>query len=165
MFWWADRHSRSTFSLIPSERSSRSPRILFIISHIPILRLLCYCYCYYPVSLFVSLLPQFSPMFISSSHVLAHLVSFHTYSSARFASTITHVSVLTPSQFALPTNYSSFIPPFSPPTHSLHDTVLSLSCTHVLSHFFTPPVSPPLLNPTYNTYSTGIRVPVKNTNI
>ena len=77
-------------------------------------------------------------MFISSSHVLAHLVSFHTYSSTRFASTITHFSFLTPSQFALPTNHSSFIPPFSPPTHSPHDTVLFLSCTHVLSHFFTP---------------------------
>ena len=69
-------------------------------------------------------------------------------------------SILTTSQFALPTNYSCFVT--SLPPHSRHDMVFFLLCTHtllVISSYLS--TSPPLLNPTYNTYSTRIRIPVK----
>ena len=69
-------------------------------------------------------------------------------------------SILTTSQFALPTNHSSFVT--SLPPHSPHDTVFFLLCTHILlvtsSH---PSQFPSPSNPTYNTYSTRIRIPVK----
>ena len=65
-----------TFSLSPSERSPSSPRILFLISHSPILCLLCYCYCHYPVSLLTpSILPHvhFLLARASSSRFLSHI--------------------------------------------------------------------------------------------
>ena len=51
--------------------------------------------------------------------------------------------------------------------HQIHHMTWSFSFhVHMICHTSShPPVSPPFLNPTHNTYSTGIWIPVNNTNI
>ena len=117
-----------TFSLSPSERSPRSPRILFLFSHFPILCFLCHFCCYYPV-LFLA------PFILPLVHFLP------AYNSARFSATTTSFFAPTPVPIRLPYKLLQFysIPPFSLPPHSPHDTVLSLSRTYMFPHFPTLP--------------------------
>ena len=124
------------FSLSTPERFPRSPRILFLISHI-----LFYAFhAFYTILVVILLIPgsAYSTHIHSSRRACAYLISFHTYSSARFPSTTAHFPFSTPSQFALPAKHSSFIFPFSQPPHLPRVTAFSFPHTHVLLHFFPP---------------------------
>ena len=121
--------------------------------------LLCHSYCYYPVFLFF--LHLLFRLFISSPHVLVHLVSFCTHSSARFPATTTRFSLLFHSHplrirlTYLLLQFYSFILPIT--TFTTRYSPFSFTYIHIITHI------PALLllysscksNIKNNTYSTG----------
>ena len=99
---------------------------------------------------------------ICSPHVYVYLISFHTYSSVRFPPTTTHFSIFILSQSPYPQTTSVIFSP-SPYHHIHHMKWLFSFHAHMFCYTSShPPFFPPLLNPSYNTYSAGIRIPVKN---
>ena len=84
----------------------------------------------------------------------------HTQSNTWFPCRITLLFSTPTSRHNSPARNNIFI--LSPPPHSPHDTFLPRFYLHTFcytSH------RAPLPNPIYSTYTTGIRMPVKNTNI
>ena len=86
-------------------------------------------------------LPLFFPVFISSPHVHAHLVSFCTHSSAWLPATPTLIFspsfALPPlSQFAFPTYYSGFILPIT--TFTARYSNVSFTYIHITSFHTLP---------------------------